>query len=94
MNFHRGKWTTDATYAAVNAETPDRLHRLLMTKCIVFGCERPVSDLRWALGHYTCGRHERADETRRPSTLDGRDESSVFLSASGITIRVDHEPAA
>lgn len=85
---------TDATYAPVTPETPDRPHRLLVTKCIVFGCDRPVSDLRWALGHYTCGRHDRADEFRRSQAIERRGGRSVFSPATAFTARVDHAPAA
>ena len=31
---------------------------ILLKKCAVFACERTVSELRWALGHRTCPRHE------------------------------------
>lgn len=94
MSSRRRKYTTNATYAPASAEMPEAPHRVLMTKCIVFGCDRPVSDLRWALGHYTCGRHERAGAARRPPAVERTDASRVFLPAAAFTVEVNHEPAA
>ena len=30
---------------------------ILLKKCAAFACMRAVSELRWALGYRTCGRH-------------------------------------
>ena len=36
---------------------------VLLKKCAAFACDRTVSELRWALGHRTCLRHEVRQES-------------------------------
>lgn len=41
---------------------------ILLKKCAAFACMRAVSELRWALGYRTCGRHGE----KRESTTGAR----------------------
>ena len=64
-----GSLRSDRMGEAISSKPGVMPHRILLSKCVTFGCDRPVSDLRWALGHYTCGRHEHRRESDRSTTV-------------------------